>query len=172
MKQPSSSSFRQQRSKRTGQEAPSLAADVLHTVLAGLGGDETRARLTALWQCWPIVMGPELAPLAMPLGQHKGILLIGAEDTMILQELQLQGSELLERANAFMGEDFFCSVRLSLVLGKTRLDLAPPAPPAPIRLPLPPPPSGMLLAQMDASSPVARCYARFAGKPLPTDNKS
>lgn len=170
-KPPSSTSYKISDKHRPRAEAPSLAADVLHHVLAGLGGDETRARLTALWQCWSVVMGPELAPLAIPLGQHKGILLIGAEDTMILQELQLQGSELLERANAFMGEDFFCSVRLSLVMGKTRLDLAPAASPAPTRLPPPPPPSGRLLGQMDARSPVARCYARFAGKPLPENSK-
>lgn len=152
-------------------EAPSPAADVLHSVLAGLGGTEIRARLTALWQCWPVVMGPELAPLAMPLGQHKGMLLVGAEDAMLLQELQMQANELLERANAFMGEDFFSSVRLSLALGKPRLDRAPSPLPAPLRLPAPPPPSGVLLSQMDADSPVARCYARFAGKTLPRDKK-
>jgi len=148
--------------------APSLAGDFLPHVLEALGGGAQRVRLCALWQNWGFVMGPELAPLAQPLGQHKGILLIGAEDSMLLQELQMLSAEILERANAFMDEKFFSSVRLSLIMGKTVLDrgAAPARTPARLGAARPPgdglpPLEGRFLSRMDADSPVARCYARF-----------
>ena len=156
---------------RTGKplEAPVAAADVLYNVLTALGAGPERARLFALWQNWDFVMGDELAPLAHPLGQHKGTLLIGVEDTMLMQELHFLSNEILERANAFMAEQFFTSVRLSLVLNRTLLN-------QPVRLtdsfsermpranPLPARPNGCFLAEMDPASPVAQCYAHFTKK--------
>lgn len=66
-------------------------------------------------------MGPELAPLALPLGHHKDLLLIGAEDAMLAQELHLLSGEILERVNAFMECPFFSAVKVSLTLDKTVL---------------------------------------------------
>ncbi len=153
---------------------PALAGDLLAALLAALGGGAERARLSLLWQNWEQVMGPELAPLALPLGHHKDMLLIGAEDAMLMQELHLMSGEILERVNAFMENPFFTSVKVTLVLGKNVLNTAAPPSPTeetsrgeqsdaqptlrPVR------PSGSFLAGMDPASPVARCYARFAGK--------
>ena len=81
-----------------------------------------KARLARLWLNWSMAMGPELAPLAWPLGERNGVLLVGGEDAMIMQELTLMREEILERANAFMGERFFTDVHVSLSLGKRPLD--------------------------------------------------
>ena len=70
---------------RRKNSGPAQAGDVLSALLASLGGGPERARLSLLWQNWEPVMGPELAPLALPLGRHKDILLIGAEDAMLIQ---------------------------------------------------------------------------------------
>ena len=64
---------------RRKNSGPAQAGDVLSALLASLGGGPERARLSLLWQNWEPIMGPELAPLALPLGHHKDILLIGAE---------------------------------------------------------------------------------------------
>lgn len=152
---------------RRKNSGPAQAGDVLSALLASLGGGPERARLSLLWQNWEPVMGPELAPLALPLGRHKDILLIGAEDAMLMQELHLMSGEILERVNAFMESPFFSSIKVSLVLNKTVLRTAEsrPAPEARARPDVPPPrPSGSFLSKMDPASPVARCYARFAGK--------
>ena len=120
-----------------------------------------KARLARLWQHWGMVMGAELAPLAWPLGERKGVLLVGGEDAMVMQELVMMRDELLERANAFMDERFFTDVHVSLSLGKRPLDgLAPP----PSRVPGPkilPRLDGSALRGADHDSPAARCYAAF-----------
>ena len=106
---------------RRKNSGPAQAGDVLPALLASLGGGPERARLSLLWQNWEPIMGPELAPLALPLGHHKDILLIGAEDAMLMQELHLMSGEILERVNAFMESPFFKSIKVSLVLNKTVL---------------------------------------------------
>ena len=120
-----------------------------------------KARLYRLWQHWGMVMGPELAPLAWPLGEHKGVLLVGGEDAMAMQELVMMRDEILERANAFMDERFFTEVHVSLSLGKRPLDGLM-LPPARERGPkILPKLDGSALRWADPDSPVAHCYAAF-----------
>lgn len=158
--------------KRQKNSCPVPATDVLASVLAGLGAapgqGEERERLRQLWLNWSMVMGPELAPLARPLGHHHDLLLIGAEDAMLAQELHLMADELLERVNAFMERPFFSAVKVSLQMGKPGLDKA--AKPqnacgAPGVGSLPrlerARARGAFLEAMDPASPVARAYARF-----------
>lgn len=137
--------------------------ELLPDVLAGLGGDPLRLRLVQLWRHWEMVLGPELAPLARPLGHHKDTLLIGAEDAMLMQELHLQSGEILERVNAFMEGPFFAAVKVSLRFQRTELDnIVAPAPrPLPLLAPERPQLTGSALEGMRADSAVARCYARF-----------
>ena len=120
-----------------------------------------KARLAHLWQNWSMVMGPELAPLAWPLGERKGALLVGGEDAMIMQELAMMRDEILERANAFMDERFFTDLHVSLSLGKRPLDgLLPP--PSRERDPKPLPElDGSALRAAAPDSAIARCYAAF-----------
>lgn len=135
--------------------------ELLPDVLTGLGGDPVRLRLVQLWRHWEMVLGPELAPLARPLGHHKDTLLIGAEDAMLMQELHLQSGEILERVNAFMEGPFFASVKVSLRFQRTELDNIAPPPAPPLPAAERPQLTGSALAAMRADSAVARCYARF-----------
>lgn len=128
-------------------------------------GKPEQLLLTRLWQHWEVVMGPDLAGLAWPLGQRNGILLVGGEDAMAMQELSLMGDEILERANAFMERPYFTGVKVSLSLGKAALDSA-------VRIPRPAKPvlepgpvlSGSYLASMSLDSAAARCYARYVAQ--------
>lgn len=138
---------------------------VLDQWMTAIGKPE-QARLIRLWQNWPMVMGPELASMAWPLGHRNRVLLVGGEDAMSMQELSLQSGEILERVNAFMDESFFSEVRVSLALGKNPLDsaMAVPAPRVRPMLERGVAPSGVYLDVMDSRSSVARCYALFAQK--------
>ena len=119
-----------------------------------------KVRLARLWQHWSMVMGPELAPLAWPLGERKGVLLVGGEDAMAMQELVMMRDEILERVNAFMDEGFFTEVHVSLSLGKRPLDAL--TPPASERTPkILPKLDGSALRGADPDSPAAVCYAAF-----------
>ena len=82
--------------------------------------------LIELWRHWEMVMGPELAALAYPLGAKGNILLVGAEDNFVLQELSFLSPEILERANAFMETEYFAKVELGLLQGRATLDAAMP----------------------------------------------
>ena len=156
--------------KRQKDAQPVPAMEVMTSVLAGLGvapgQGEARARLQQLWLNWDMVMGPDLAPLARPMGHHRDLLLIGAEDAMLAQELHLMADEILERVNAFMEQPFFSAIKVSLLMGKAGLDKTAVRTSAPIRpvrpaRPEPPEAHGLYLEAMDPSSPVARAYARF-----------
>ena len=158
--------------KRQKDSQPVHAMEVMTSVMAGLGAapgqGETRARLQQLWLNWGMVMGPDLAPLARPMGHHRDVLLIGAEDAMLAQELHLMAGEMMERVNAFMEQPFFSAIKVSLLMGKAGLDKAATRQTASADKPVPrlraPEPlcaDGVYLEAMDPSSPVARAYARF-----------
>ena len=131
-------------------------------LLRGMGGSD-RALLVRLWQHWDMVLGPELAALALPLGHRDGLLLLGAEDSMTLQEVSLLAPEILERVNAFMDSPFFRAASCSLLQHKRPLNTLGTLLQRPAMLVHEPPPPlhGQHLAQMRPDSPVARCYARF-----------
>ncbi|MDR2891825.1 MAG: DUF721 domain-containing protein [Deltaproteobacteria bacterium] len=83
-------------------------------------------RLVHLWENWPMVMGDQLTDVALPLGVQDRTLLIGAEDSMLMHELSFFIPEIMDRANAFMDENYFTKVRLELPRGRT--PLYPPTP--------------------------------------------
>ena len=158
--------------KRQKDAQPVPDMEVMASVLAGLGAapgqGEGRARLQQLWLNWEMVMGPDLAPLARPMGHHRELLLIGAEDAMLAQELHLMADEMLERVNAFMEQPFFSAIKVSLLMGKAGLDKAATRktasahkPAHRARAPEPLCADGVYLEAMDPASPVARAYARF-----------
>ena len=155
----------------------------LRALLSAMGGTPGRAGLQDLWDNWEAALGAELAQLARPLGHRKGqqkaggavpdgtapgaVLLLGTEDAMLLQELRFRGEEILARVNGFLGQAYFSEVQVSLPLGRNEPvrsrrverrvgDQA--ADEGPVQGP-----SGIFLQGMDRTSPVARCYARFAG---------
>lgn len=132
----------------------------LSALLDSLGAGSPVARLTQLWKNWDHVMGPELAELAFPLGHRRSILIVGGSDNLALQELSFQTEEILERANAFMGEPFFERVELQLGLGRTPLGLSDGIQPSSRRRPAPEKPAGLTgsFQNFDPDSPVGRAY--------------
>ena len=146
------------------------AREAMSIFLDSCAGKERR-HLTALWQHWTVVMGESLAALACPLGHKGDVLFIGADDTMAMQELSLQATEILERANAFMDCEFFRQVKVGLMQGRQALSCPRPrrldSPLCPVR-PKKPHRLGALAGKLDPDSPVTRCYeayiAMFAGR--------
>lgn len=157
--------------------------EALWGLLESMGGTPERAGLQRLWDNWETALGAELAGLAQPLGHHAAshggrrgegtaagaILLLGAKDSMLLQELHFRSEEILARVNGFLGQAYFSEVQVSLPLGRSapvrsrKLEkLCTTVSDAGEQLPGP---SGVFLDAMDRTSPVARCYARFAGQP-------
>ena len=122
-----------------------------------------RMRMQHLWDNWEMTMGPMLSPIAFPLGHKNDTIFVGGPDAMAVQELQLQGPEILERVNAFFGEELFHHVRVSPLLGRRPLNRPLSSPSAaPARRPEKGVPlTGEFLEGMDAASPVARAYRRF-----------
>ena len=109
-----------------------------------------------------MVMGPEIAALARPLGHRESRLLVGGEDNLALQELIYHPPEMLERANAFMDGEVFSRVELHLLEGRTPLDeRVSRALPAQRRELVRPEHLGTLLGRLDPASPVGRCYQAY-----------
>jgi len=119
-------------------------------------------RLVGLWRNWAEVVGPEVAELARPLGHRKRILLVGAEDSLALQEVGYYSPEILERVNAFLGEESFDKVQADLLLGRAPLDTVGVAPPV-HRMGLPPRPAelGGLGRLKQDDSAIGRCYRAY-----------
>lgn len=141
-----------------------MAAHEIPLLLKRMGGSPLRAKLANLWRHWREVLGEELADLALPLGAKNDLLIIGAEDAMLLQELHFLGPDILERVNAFLQCDAFRDMKVMLASeGKKVPPQENPAPAEDVQVPqqrvrL----TGEFLKDMDLASPVARCYARFA----------
>jgi hypothetical protein len=105
--------------RRARYEAPLGAREIISRILERF---PHRTKLSGLWRNWNTVMGEELAGLARPLGSRKNTLLVGGGDSMAVQEISLSRGEILERANAFMDEEFFADVHVTLMLDKRPLD--------------------------------------------------
>lgn len=143
--------------KRSGRT--SALSDGLDGWLSAHGMEPRHGMLTQLWKNWEVVMGPDIAALAHPLGHRKDILLVGGEDSCAMQELSYAVPEMLERVNAFMDEDYFHKVELHLLLGKEslrRVDITP----VPV-IPPPPRPPRLGALKLPPDSPVAACYAAY-----------
>lgn len=136
--------------------------DALGSFMGRRGGFE-HLRLTRLWEHWEMVMGQDLAALARPLGHKKDVLLIAAEDSMAAQDIAMQATEVLERANAFMNEPYFSRIQVELAMN--RKDLSAPMPtmrPAPPEYHIARPINlGALSGKLDPESPVTQCYEAY-----------
>ena len=88
--------------------APRPGASGLGSCLKALEKDWHRGgHLAALWQAWPKIAGPQLAPHCRPLRLHSGLLTVGAAPGPWLQALQYNRHQLLGalRANGFTVRD-------------------------------------------------------------------
>lgn len=117
--------------------------------------------IARLWRHWPEILGPELAEMVRPLGRRKTTMILGAANSMVMQEFSYFGQQILDKANAFLGTTYFQKLHLELMDGRPALDqsLLPQIPPNPI--PPRPAPLGNLLPCMDPLSPVTKCYRSY-----------
>jgi predicted nucleic acid-binding Zn ribbon protein len=76
--------------------APPASASPLASCLAQLQGEWRAAgNLAALWQAWPKIAGPQLAPHCRPLSLRSGRLAVGASHPQWLQALRYNKHQLL-----------------------------------------------------------------------------
>ncbi len=74
-----------------------------------------------LWKKWEDVIGPEMAQMARPLKRQKNTLIIGVEDSIIMQELYFYSEEILKRIEDFLGWQPFDKIKYKLLEDKTPL---------------------------------------------------
>jgi len=133
--------------------------------LAGLlerGEAGKNRRFHALWRDWPRAVGEDVASLCRPLGHRRGILLVATDDSVAMQELSYMVSEILARANRYLGENCFDKVQFDLLGAQIPLDET--QSPHPDYYPVrydPPAKLGGLLGKLDPASPVGRCYEKY-----------
>jgi len=116
-------------------------------------------RLAMLWARWRDVLG-EAAPYAHPLGHRRGILLVGVEDPMAMQESHYDAPDILLAVNGFLGQQAFDRVQFDLLQGKTPLDAASGEAPTFWR-PLPPRIANLGNLRLDPDTAVGRSYAAY-----------
>jgi len=83
---------------------------------------EKKINLIILWKNWKKILGPTLASMAKPIGSKDNTLIIGVEDSILMQELSFFSSEILEKINDFLGFQPFDKVKYKLLEDKTPLD--------------------------------------------------
>lgn len=86
----------------------------IFALLEAMGGCRERSRLERLWQSWSSVVGEDLALMARPLGHKEKTLLLGADDSMDMQEVRLREAEILERVNGFLQTEYFSRLKVGL----------------------------------------------------------
>lgn len=94
---------------------PVPVRDAIYELLEAMGGGRERAKLSELWQLWPKVVGEDAASQVEVLGHKNGVLLLGVEDAMQMQEMCYQAEEIRIKCNEFLRADYFKSVRLEVV---------------------------------------------------------
>ncbi len=155
--------YNQNMSKKRWARPVSIRA-TLERFMRRIGKPEQR-QLIELWRHWHMVMGDEIASLAWPLGSKNQVLMVGGEDALSLQEISFMHDDILERANAFMGNEYFRTVKTSLSLDRTPLDAACQIQTTQqVELFTPVELNGKLLELMPKMHPVAQCYARYVRK--------
>jgi len=83
---------------------------------------QSELELVRLWQNWDSVLGPELSKLARPLGRRRSSLVIGTDDSIVMQELSFCSDQILHNVEQFLGWQPFDKVTLELLKGRTPLD--------------------------------------------------
>lgn len=138
-----------------------LTVDTLFRTL-GYRDKKGGLKLVRLWRDWATVVGPDVAELARPLGHREGALVLFTEDAAAAQQLSYYAPEIIERVNAFLGQEVFDKVRFELLNGRIPLGEhhrpVAEAPPAPLAAPKD---VGGLLDKIDLESPVGKAYLAY-----------
>ena len=124
-------------------------------------------RLTRLWMAWNEVLGDDLAMLVKPLGRRERTLLLGVEDSMVMQEAHYHLQLIMQKVNDFLGDmmggHYFEKAQLSLPKGKQGLDAYQGLPTLFIYTPVVPEPPDLenVVGKLNPESPVGRCFNAY-----------
>jgi len=97
------------------------ASEIIPDIIDKKGGREKFA-LIRLWKNWEKVLGKELAQLARPIGTKEKTVIIGVEDSILMQELTFYAPDILKKINQFLGNELFDKITFKLLEEKTPLD--------------------------------------------------
>ncbi len=78
--------------------------------------------IARVWLNWDKIVGPELAVLAKPLRRQRNSLIIGVENSLIMQEMRFQAKTILESISEFLRWQPFDKIKFELLYNKTSLD--------------------------------------------------
>jgi len=118
-------------------------------------------RLAQLWNNWSEVVGSKLADLIRPLGHKQHTLILGADDSIVIQEMNFFAPQILDKVNDFLGQPFFDKIRFELIKGRTPLDQQLVITPVRQRSLKKPQNLGNLLDKLPKDSPVYKCYKKY-----------
>lgn len=133
----------------------------LNDWLARMDPDGARYLFNIICKNWEKIVGRETAALVKPLERKNTTLILGARDSIIIQEISFLSEQILELINSFCGSVFFDKVRVELLKGRTPLDRQLVKKPRGQVQVKKPDKLGGLESLIKKDSPVARCYARY-----------
>lgn len=135
---------------------------VLRDFLKKHDPDGMQCTLRRLWRNWPDIVDEHIAEIAKPIGHRKRILLIGVEDSMIMQELVYYAPRILQQVNDYLNSECFDKVMPELIRDRVSLDLIQKSPSTAVRFePSKPENLGAHGSTFNADSAVAKCYAAY-----------
>ncbi|MBF0480145.1 MAG: DUF721 domain-containing protein [Desulfovibrionaceae bacterium] len=118
-----------------------------------------KLRIASLWREWPRLFADAPFDLGRPLGERDRVLVVGVEDPLAMQELSFGRTDILTRANEFLGEQCFDKVRFELIHGRASLGETQALPDSEPCRPAPLPRVGGL--DLPPDTPLGRCYAKY-----------
>lgn len=127
-------------------------------------------QIAAIWKNWSRIVGPRLQELARPLGKRKKTLVIGVENSLIMQELVFYSDQILEQVREFLGWQPFDKISFELLQNFSSLDQQPLSSDFQAQAAKVPDALGGLKEKLPEQSPVGSCYRaylRLLGKEKP-----
>ncbi len=98
-------------------------AKALDEFFQGRKNGQKELHIAKLWSNWEQIMGSVLAAMARPVGHRDRVLVLGVEDSVVMQELVFYSQDILQRVEAFLGWRPFDKVKLELLNSRTSLDM-------------------------------------------------
>jgi hypothetical protein len=133
----------------------------LNDWLSRMDPDGARYLFNGICKNWENIVGEDTAELVKPLERKNSTLILGAQDSIVIQEISFLSEQILELINSFCGSVFFDKVRVELLKGRTPLDRQlVKKPVVQVRFKKPDKLGG-LESLVKKDSPVARCYASY-----------
>lgn len=136
-------------------------------------GDPGIQKRLVLWTQWEKIMGSPIIDLGFPIETKGKNIIMGAQNSMAMQELSMLAPTILHRANTFLGERLFTKVVFMQVNEpKAQRIGTPPASPVLPESGMPTPPKnfGHKLDDFSDDSLVSQCYRALYSAYFPQDS--